>query len=134
MVYLTTKKRKGLLIRLLSLPAFILLLSLNSCYYDNEEALYPQWPGSDVCDTTSLPTYTNNIQSVISKYCVSCHYTGSSDRVPLDSYDNLTLGVINYSLKDHLTENGKSVMPPSGKLTDCKISLIQRWVDNQMPN
>ena len=137
MDYRTTKQLKRLMIKLIPSTAIGLLLFLSSCYYDNEEALYPKWPGSEVCDTASAPTYNLNISKIIDKNCIGCHYTNSPDaRVPLDSYSNLVSAVHDGSL--HLVDRinyvaGYTGMPQAGKLSDCNIAIIQRWIDQSMP-
>jgi hypothetical protein len=132
----TIKTPKMLLSKLLSFTCIMSLVVLSSCYYDKEEALYPSWPGSEICDTTSAPTYLVNIQPIIAKECSSCHSSSSpSAGLSLVSYENVTSAVNFNHLMDHITEqSGYSVMPQSGKMSDCKIALIQKWVINGMPD
>jgi len=135
MGYQTTNTFKMSIKRLLSLTSMFLLVLLSSCYYDKEEALYPAWPGSEVCDTASAPTFSVNIQPIINKECTSCHSSSSpSAGLSLVTYENVTAAVNNNHLMEHVTESGYSVMPQSGKMSDCKIAVLQRWVTNGMPN
>src|SRR5215212_9866450 len=59
----------------LIISAFILSLSFQSCYYDNEEELYPQ---AGNCDTAGV-TYSAKIKPMVDTRCalVGCHGSGS---------------------------------------------------------
>jgi len=106
------------------------MLALNACYYDNEEALYP----GTSCDTIS-PTYTQTISPIISSNCLGCH-SGSapSAGLSLDTYATVKAAVQNKNLRDHLMQqNGFSLMPPSGMLSNCNIDKINAWVQDGMP-
>jgi cytochrome c5 len=106
------------------------LIALSSCYYDNEEALYP----GTSCDTAS-PTYSQTISPIISSNCLGCH-SGSapSAGLLLDTYANLKAAVQSKNLQDHLVQqNGFSLMPPAGMLSNCKIDQVNAWVQNGMP-
>lgn len=107
-----------------------LLLIAGGCYYDNEEALYP----GSVCDTAS-PTYTATISPIISSNCLSCH-SGSapSASLSLNSYELVKSAVQSKSLLNHLLQqNGYSLMPPSGQLSNCNIDQINSWITKGMP-
>lgn len=106
------------------------LLVAGGCYYDNEEALYP----GTVCDTTS-PAYTTTISSIISSNCQSCH-SGSSPSagLSLTSYSQVKSAVETKNLLNHLLQqNGYSLMPPSGQLSNCNIDQINSWIAKGMP-
>ena len=55
-------KRKYLF---LLLPVIVI-----SCYYDNEEALYPS--AGNGCDTLEV-SFNNTIVPILSTYCYTCH-------------------------------------------------------------
>lgn len=84
----------------------IIFLSLfTSCYYDNEETLYPTKGG---CDTTNI-TYTNTIKSIVDINCVGCHNAGNAlGGVDLSTYSLVRLSGENGSL--YGTTDRKSVV------------------------
>ena len=118
---------------------FILLVFLSSCYYDNEQELYP--PGSENCDTSSY-TFSGTIFPIINSNCTSCH-SGSApqgnilleDYATISNQAQISPGQPG-SLYGAITHNsGNSAMPKNGtKLSDCKIQQIKRWIDAGTPN
>ena len=110
----------------------ILLMLLVSCYYDNEEALYPAL--NTVCDTTNV-TYSGTIAPILSSYCTTCH-SGSvpSGSVALTNYSNVLTIASNGTLMNALNGNGVPKMPVSGSLSTCQIVQFQIWIRNGMAN
>lgn len=111
----------------------ILCFLLSSCFYDNEETLYPTSFAS--CDTTAV-TYSNTVSSILSSQCYSCHSNTTAA--------NLGAGIKleNYSDAKKYADNGKLVgtikyspgfsgMPKSAaKMSDCNIKKIETWITN----
>ncbi|NVO19264.1 MAG: hypothetical protein HXX13_06155 [Bacteroidetes bacterium] len=122
-----------LLPRLLACSSFVLLISLSSCYYDNEEALYPVRPGTSSCDTAN-PTYALTIQPIMQNNCQGCH-SGSapSGNLDLTTLDNVIAGVNNHHLMGHVMGNSYSLMPTTGSLSDCNIAELNAWIIKGMP-
>ena len=136
MVSPTTDNLRKIVSRLFLFSAVAMLLALTSCYYDNEEALYPVRPGTNSCDTTS-PTYALTILPIMQSNCVSCH-SGSSPQGNLDlsTIDNVKIGINGHHLMDHVRgANGYSPMPPQGlpSLTTCDLHQLNAWIIKQMP-
>lgn len=106
----------------------VVSLTMSSCYYDNEEDLYP---GTN-CDTTNV-SYTNDIRPLIDQSCAyaGCH-AGQFPAALLDLSD--------YSEVKKIADNGLLInrvnrqsgdpllMPPTGKLGSCTIQEIEAWV------
>ncbi|MBM3938192.1 MAG: cytochrome c [Sphingomonadales bacterium] len=116
-------------IQTVSLVAGLLALSLQGCYYDNKAENY----GSAGCDSAN-PTYTKNIAPLINQSCIGCHgSSGASAGVSLTTYDLVKTYAVKGSLMGTLKQNGYSLMPPGGKLSDCKISQVDKWIQNGMP-
>jgi hypothetical protein len=110
----------------------IILLFIVSCYYDNEEALYPSLSSS--CDTTRV-TYDTTIVTILKNNCYSCHSTANQafgGSISLDSYAS----VITYEsrLTAAIKQTGLKPMPPSGKLKQCSITQWDIWVKNGAQN
>jgi mono/diheme cytochrome c family protein len=87
------------------------------------------------CDSTSATTYTAVIAPMMQMQCLGCHQgAGASGGVRLTSYSEVTAAVGNSGLVDAVNgANGRSQMPPSGRMSDCNVALLERWVRAGMP-
>jgi len=92
-----------------------------------------------VCDTTVF-TYAGAIQTILSTNCGGCHgakpgsaniYLGdyASTKAYVSANKSIFLNAINYVT----TIAASKRMPPSGKMVDCKILQIQKWINNGYP-
>lgn len=88
------------------------------------------------CDTVNV-TFSQTIWPIVQGSCFGCH-SGSSPQggINLDNYQSIVevvgTGKLMGSIKH---ESGFSPMPQNGsKLSDCKLSQIQKWIDNGTPN
>jgi mono/diheme cytochrome c family protein len=117
--------------KLLFIPGLLLAISLGSCYYDNEEDLYP---GGSSCDTTNV-TYSGTVAPIFQANCNACH-GGSTPSAGLatDSYSAVSANIDRISgAINHL--QGYSPMPQGGdKLSDCDLARIRRWINLGKPN
>jgi len=119
-----------------SLHIFVLCmcisLGLTACYYDNKESMY----GTTACDTNNV-TYTTKIAPVLSQKCVGCHNTNNATAgVDLSSFNQ----AVKYSQTKQLqgTINQlpgyeTKLMPPSGKMDNCNLKVIDIWIRKGMP-
>jgi len=118
---------KSIFIILLGLFAF----SIQSCYYDNEEELYPQITNG--CDTTNV-TYSKTVSTILSSRCYGCHdnsrYKDYGGGVQLEGYENAKISADNGGLIGTITHNPDySAMPKGGsKMDKCRIEQIKIWV------
>ncbi len=82
------------------------------------------------CDTTQF-TYAATINPLMTTYCAGCHnpnYSGGS--VILTTYSGIQVVVTNGQLVGSITHAiGSIPMPQGGKLSDCEIIQIRKWVD-----
>ena len=122
--------------RIIKLLFYSALLSLifSSCYYDNEDDLYPFDP-SQSCDTMNI-TYSNTVKVVLDNSCVSCHQTSNpSGGVLLDSYNEVKVVADNGRLWGSINhEDGFSPMPQGGtKLSACELLKIKAWINEGSP-
>jgi hypothetical protein len=121
-------KRLFISLAIISMFSFLFV----SCYYDNEEALYPALSSS--CDTTNV-TYTGTIVPLLNNSCLTCHSnvaTGGS--ILLTNYAEVVANAprITGSIKQL---SGFSAMPKnSGKLKSCTITQWDIWVRTGMLN
>jgi len=107
----------------------LIILGTTSCYYDNEEELYPQ---PIECDTSNV-TYSSSIAPIMSNSCNDCHGgVAPAAGIETDTYEGLKIiaddgrlrGVVNH-------ESGYSPMPKDRpKLNDCDLTKIGIWLDN----
>ena len=107
--------------------------SLNSCYYDNEEELYPN---PVECDTTNI-TYSGTVVPILENNCYSCHNTvNQQGGIVVDNYDDLRVVIDNGRFRGSINHlDGYSPMPQGGeKLNECNLTKINMWLDNGAPN
>ena len=106
----------------------ILAIYSSSCYYDNEEELYPQL---NSCNTDSM-SYANNIVPILNDYCLSCHSTSANQGgVNMEGYNQVKSYVTNEKLiKSIRHDSGVSQMPKNAdKLDSCTIAKVAAWID-----
>ncbi len=118
-----------------TLGIILILLSgtfISSCYYDNEEELYPY--GNLNCDTLSVITYTNSIQAIANGSCAisGCH-TGVNPTggITLETYQQMKSIADDGKLGTRVLVQQN--MPPSGPLSSCDLEAIQVWINNGAP-
>lgn len=108
-----------------------------SCYYDNEEFLYPKLSSS--CDTIDV-TFSSVVKPVLQQYCYTCHSNSIAasfgGNIKLEDYADVKISADNgklYGTVAHLP--GYSPMPKGGsKLDGCDISMIKSWIDSGAPD
>lgn len=121
-------------VRKIKLIIFFLLSlwGLNSCYYDNKENLY----GNEECDSTTV-LFSKKIEPIISRRCARCH-SGNNPSGNIELYDYIsTVNYVNQSqsvFMGSIKWNGTASNMPKNdsKLSDCKINLIQAWINQGM--
>jgi hypothetical protein len=109
------------------------LWSTTSCYYDNEEELYPNPP---TCDTTNI-TYSGTVAPILEINCNTCHNSvNQQGGIITDNYDDLQTVINNGSFRGAINHlDGYSPMPQGGeKLNECDLTQINFWLDNGAPN
>jgi hypothetical protein len=114
---------------------FILFLFFVSCYYDNEEALYPTLSSS--CDTTNV-TFSGTIVPILSDNCYSCHSNStaasSGNNIRLENYADVASNAIR--VQGSIKHTGSySPMPKNGGMIKaCSITQFDIWIRKGMPN
>ncbi len=108
---------------------------LPGCYYDNEEALYPQLDSG--CDTTGV-TFAGSVVPILAASCYSCHSNANAatfgENIRLESYADVKANLTR--LYGAVTwDAGYARMPKDGsKLDDCSIRTIEIWIAQGAPN
>lgn len=110
----------------------IMLVSLDSCYYDKADLLYPD----SACDTSAVK-YSTTVLPVLTSSCVSCHGgSAPSAGISLDNYAGVKMQVDNGRLWGAVSHSPSySPMPKNGsKLNTCSLQKIRKWIDAGAPN
>lgn len=111
-------------------------MSLTSCYYDNEEELYPKPDNKIACGDAPV-TFSSDVSPIISSNCLQCHSQAANmGNVILEGYTQIKIYADNgqlYGVVSH--SQGFSPMPKNmAKLSDCNIAIIKKWIDSGSPN
>lgn len=110
------------------------VISLNSCYYDNEYYLYSG--GNQACD--SVFTYSARIKAITDQNCAmsGCHTSANpAGSIPLTTYQEVRAGVeVAGMLCSIRHESGCSPMPKNrSQLSPCDIQAYEKWRDLGFP-
>ena len=107
--------------------------SLASCYYDNEEELYPVTQ----CNVDSM-SYVNDVIPILDNAaCFACHSEQANfGNVNLSSYDQVKKYVDDGSLIGSIKhDSGFSAMPQNAnKMSPCNINKVQAWITQGAKN
>ena len=107
----------------------------------------PAFQNNNICDTTNV-SYAFCIKPVLKNYCYPCHSDSASQN------GNIAFDIENFtSLKNYLTfyYHNDSIygskflneleqtpciihMPPTGKIPDAEIYIINKWLQNDGPD
>lgn len=120
--------------QILSILLILIVASLAGCYYDNEEKLYTEISTS--CDLTNV-TFSGTIKPILQASCFSCHSNsavnkGEGGGVKLENYADVKTTANSGKLMGTVKHlSGFQEMPQGGgKLPDCEINQLQKWIDN----
>lgn len=123
--------------RILTIFSILFVATFIGCYYDNEEKLYPEL--NTDCDLTTV-TFSGTVKPILQASCYTCHsnsnYLSAGGGIKLENHaDVKTMAESGKLMGAVKHESGFIPMPNGGgKLSNCEISKLQQWVDNQMPN
>jgi hypothetical protein len=103
-----------------------------SCYYD-------EMPPEAVIPIPETVSYSKDVQPLWDQDCISCHKTGATvpDLSTANSYSALTINnkyvipgnAVGSKLHKSLVGDGAAIMPTSGKWSDSKIELVDKWIN-----
>ncbi|MFN5370168.1 MAG: c-type cytochrome domain-containing protein [Bacteroidia bacterium] len=105
-------------------------------YYDVDDELNPK-DTTSVCDTTAID-YASIRSAFDNGTCLTCHSGANADAgLDLSTYAGTSQYLTSSSsiLIDRITVGSTGdIMPPSGnKLSDCNVSKIRAWLNNNFP-
>lgn len=71
--------------------------------------------------------YTANVKSIIDGQCIKCHGAGGvqSGR-PFETYAQVSASAT--AIAARIKGTGGGIMPPTGKLSDATIAVIDKWI------
>jgi Planctomycete cytochrome C len=124
-------KNTGLL-TIIICTGIISIASLNSCYYDKSDLLYPD----TACDTAAVK-YSTSVLPILSSNCISCHGGATpSAAIRLDTYAGVKQQADNGRLWGAVSHSPNySPMPKnSNKLSSCNLEKIRIWITAGAPN
>ena len=87
------------------------------------------------CDSTTVqeiqpivtnPTYNANIKPIMSAKCVSCH-SSTGQNPALSNYAEVMDAIENGSVQCRIQNECGAIMPPSGKLPQVLIDMVNNW-------
>ena len=112
------------------LVPLLFLCLFNSCYYDNEEELYPN---DAPCDTAAV-SYSVQIKPIISNSCAvsGCHVSGGTAGFNLQTYSEIKSKVDDGSFMDRVIVQQN--MPPNEDLSSCELEQLKTWLNEGAPN
>lgn len=116
----------------IKITLILLIGFITGCYYDTEERLYPKI--SSPCDD-AVVTFSKTVTPILQS-CQTCHSNSNSassgEGIRLQDYIDVQIYVKNNKLMGAISHaSGFSAMPKGdGKLADCEISQLQKWIDN----
>ncbi|MBU8892984.1 MAG: hypothetical protein KOO66_09410 [Bacteroidales bacterium] len=119
------------------IPILVIIVAVQSCYYDNEELLYPEL--SSACDTLNI-TYSGTISPILTLQCLSCHSSSAASAygggIRLEDYSDVKIYVDNGKLWGSVSHSsGFSPMPKeAGKMAGCKITQFEIWINSGAAN
>lgn len=81
---------------------------------------------ADIQPAFTNPTYSVNIKPVISANCLSCH---NGDQFPnLSTYEQLKTVAQNGNFLCKINGTCGEVMPPTGKMPQSTVDMLNLWV------
>lgn len=73
------------------------------------------------------PTYNANVKQVFSAKCVSCHTASGNQYPALANYNQVKDAIENGSVLCRIENQCGDIMPPSGKMSQTIIDMINNW-------
>ncbi|MBX2826532.1 MAG: hypothetical protein KTR22_00105 [Flavobacteriaceae bacterium] len=125
--------------KFLLLTAFFAFLA-TSCSNDSEDDLIVQAENeNDTNDqndgTADLVNYVDDIRPILQSSCVACHGNPPTNGAPFSLVNfSQASNRANQILSAMSRSNGSpGAMPPSGRLPQSTIALVEQWIADGMP-
>ncbi len=93
------------------------------------------------CDTSGAISFNTKVWPIIQYNCLGCHpASGTTNGISLGNYNQIKTVAANMRNSKPLLSgvihqlNGFIAMPQNGRLDDCKIATIDKWISEGMVN
>ncbi len=117
----------------------------NAPLTDAQKNIIGVWINQGAKNTTNCGTacnlnafeYTANIKPIMTTYCTGCHTGATASKgIDLSTYAGVKASAVAGTLYGSINHStGYVAMPQGGnKLSDCQISVVQKWIAAGMPN
>jgi uncharacterized membrane protein len=120
----------------LFLLSFLTIASY-SCSYDSESDLISPTEQANDNENNGGTTvnYTTTIRPIMQASCVSCHASPPVNGAPfpLINFDQVSLRANAIFTTMNRQSGSSNAMPPSGRLPQATINLLQQWIDAGKP-
>lgn len=121
---------------------FLLLLvicTFTNCTNDSEDDLIevleePETPDGETPEPT-LITYTDDIEPIMRAACVTCHGSPPTNGAPfpLINFTQVSQTANGIFNRMSLSSGAPGAMPPSGRLPQSTIDLVEQWIEDGTP-
>ena len=117
---------------------FLFAICISGCTNDSEDDFRPidssGGSGDGDGDGTTV-TYNGNVKSIMQSSCVSCHSSPPVNGAPFslvnfNQVSQRASSILSVMDKQSGTANA---MPPSGRLPQSTINIIEQWIANGKP-
>lgn len=103
----------------------VVMFVFTSCFYDNEEELYPN--NNNPGPAPTVVTWSTNVKPIIDQYCATsgCHVAGAQSP-DLSTYT----GVFNFRERVKVRATVQDNMPASGALNQANQDALAKWIND----
>lgn len=117
------------------LVGLVLMSGLSACYYDNFEEVNP-WVGLNGCtDTAGAISFSAKVLPIMNQYCGTgdntCHLSnGSTGYYILNTKAGVNVAIADGTFLNSIKHisPAKAMPKNGGKLDDCSIAIIEKWI------
>ena len=115
--------------KLIFLGLLALSISIYSCSSDSEDDFVPATTQSGDPDPAGL-NYEDDVRSIVQSSCVGCHADPPVNGAPFalvnfTQVNQRATGMLN---RMSLQSGAAGAMPPSGRLPQSTIDIIEQWI------
>ncbi len=115
----------------------IIVFLISSCYYDSDEALFPNLPGlngQSKCDTNV--TFLGTIKPIIDQNCSGCHSAGNVTGYTLVTYTDISSQASLIYTSISSTPGSTKFMPKylTTQLDSCTLKQFKKWMNAGTPD
>ena len=116
--------------------AILICLLCFNCSYDSEnDFIDVPNSGGNSNDPNSSINYQEDIQPIMQSSCTGCHSSPPVNGAPfaLVNFNQVSQRATSVFNSMNRQSGTPGAMPPSGRLPQSTINIIQHWIDNGKP-